>query len=302
MVVFRWDIDKTYLDTEFETISGLIRTATEKASEKKAIEGARNLLRALQQYPESSTVFISGSPKQMKKVLLKKFALDGIEVDDIVLKDSLEAIRSGHLRDLTQQVGYKLPGLVESRLKYSLDSDEYLFGDNVEEDALVYLCYALIVSQAISIDDICMIMARFGAYERSQQRLIQAIQQLNHYGRVRRIFIRLADHQLSAKLTVFAPLVVAVHDWLQAAMVLWEDGILSDNEFQKQCADRNFSTEQIANLAQDLQRRGCLSEKYSRQLYHHFGVQREIFSIPTNGTQPLDGQRFLLEVERLWSH
>ena len=37
--VYVWDLDKTYLDTKFETFKGLVRTIFEKAFQKKNIPG-----------------------------------------------------------------------------------------------------------------------------------------------------------------------------------------------------------------------------------------------------------------------
>ena len=40
-LIYLWDIDKTYLDTKFETMRGLLRTATEKANQKKRVKNNR---------------------------------------------------------------------------------------------------------------------------------------------------------------------------------------------------------------------------------------------------------------------
>ena len=47
MRVYRWDLDKTYLDTDFESVRGLFRSAVESARNKRAIPGATALLREL---------------------------------------------------------------------------------------------------------------------------------------------------------------------------------------------------------------------------------------------------------------
>ena len=39
-IIYRWDLDKTYLQTEFDTIRQLVRTAFQKAHEKKAVRCA----------------------------------------------------------------------------------------------------------------------------------------------------------------------------------------------------------------------------------------------------------------------
>jgi hypothetical protein len=45
--VYVWDLDKTYLDTSWASLSELWRTALEKAFQKKNIPGTATLVRAL---------------------------------------------------------------------------------------------------------------------------------------------------------------------------------------------------------------------------------------------------------------
>lgn len=301
MKLFRWDIDKTYLDTEFESFSGLVRTATEKASDKKAIAGAIRLVKTLNQVEESSLVFISGSPRQMEKVLRQKFALDGIIVDEIVLKDSLGAIKKGCLRDIKQQVGYKLPALVESKLRFPEYKEEYLFGDNVEEDALIYICYSLILSQNISHFQLKKVMKKFGAYNRSFERLTNYIQRLHYSSKVKRIFIRLVDHHLGEKLSRLSPLISPIHDWFQAAVILWEDGVLTDQQCKDLWNDPRFHSEQQANLIQDLQIRGLIKIESAQKLLQWFGIEREWIPSSSIPLVELNGATLLTLLEELWS-
>ena len=302
MKLFRWDIDKTYLDTEFESFSGLVRAATEKASEKRAIAGAIPLVKTLNQIEESSLVFMSGSPRQMEKVLRQKFALDGIRVDQIVLKDSLGAIKKGRLRDVTQQVGYKLPALVESKLGFPEYKEEYLFGDNIEEDTLIYICYSLILSQEISIPQLKKVMKKFGAYNRSFERLVNYIQRLHYGSEVKRIFIRLVDHHLGERLSRLSPLISPIHDWFQAAVILWEDGVLTDQQCKNLWNDQRFKSEQQANLIQDLQIRGLIEIESAQKLYQWFGVERECVPPSANPLLKLNGETLLKLLGELWSH
>src|SRR5438477_9169656 len=78
---FRWDLDKTYLRTEFDSLRDLWKSALETASDKKAYPGATALLRALAAGDGHRICIISGSPTQMKTVLAAKLALDGITYD-----------------------------------------------------------------------------------------------------------------------------------------------------------------------------------------------------------------------------
>ena len=89
MRVYRWDLDKTYLDTDFESLRGIVRTATEPAHKKRALPGAAALLRALGTAPGASVMVVSGSPTQMRGVLSEKLRLDGIPFDELVLRTTL---------------------------------------------------------------------------------------------------------------------------------------------------------------------------------------------------------------------
>src|SRR5204863_68783 len=60
--VYRWDLDKTYLATEFDTMRDLVRSAFEKAEAKRSVPGAAALLRELRKHQDARICFISGSP------------------------------------------------------------------------------------------------------------------------------------------------------------------------------------------------------------------------------------------------
>src|SRR5215831_19993245 len=114
--IYRWDLDKTYLRSEFDTFRQLVRTAFQKASEKVAVPGAAALIRELKAQGDTQLCIISGSPTQMRAVLEEKLKLDGVEWDELVLKDNVRNLLRGRFRALRGQLGYKLPALLESRL------------------------------------------------------------------------------------------------------------------------------------------------------------------------------------------
>ncbi|KAB2894105.1 MAG: hypothetical protein F9K40_16745, partial [Kofleriaceae bacterium] len=93
--VFRWDLDKTYLRTEFDSMRDLIKSAIETAADKQAYPGATALLRALRAGEGHRVCIISGSPSQMRTVLAAKLKLDGVEADEFVLKNNLKNILRG---------------------------------------------------------------------------------------------------------------------------------------------------------------------------------------------------------------
>ena len=112
---FRWDLDKTYLRTEFDSFKDLARSAIENAADKQAYPGATALLRALRQ-DGNRICIVSGSPTQMRQVLAAKLRLDGVDYDEFVLKNNLKNILRGRFRALRAQIPYKLPAMLRSRL------------------------------------------------------------------------------------------------------------------------------------------------------------------------------------------
>ena len=140
--IYRWDLDKTYLQTDFDTFRQLVRTAFQKAHEKVAVPGASALIRELAANGDSRLCIVSGSPKQMRAVLEEKLKLDGVEWDELVLKDNVRNLLRGRFRALRGQVGYKLPALLESRVNAPVEAEEVLFGDDAEADAFIYSLYA----------------------------------------------------------------------------------------------------------------------------------------------------------------
>ncbi|MCB0406871.1 MAG: hypothetical protein KDD34_01630, partial [Bdellovibrionales bacterium] len=103
--VFIWDLDKTYLDTKFETLKGLYQTALEKAFQKRNVPGTAALVRALRNsWQERHTgradfpiYFVTASFPQMEKKIHEKLNLDGIYPYGIFFKDNLKNLRPRRL-------------------------------------------------------------------------------------------------------------------------------------------------------------------------------------------------------------
>ena len=142
MHVFRWDLDKTYLRTEFDSLRDLIATAFEKPSDKRTVPGASALLREIQASSPAGIYILSGSPEQMRRVLEAKLRLDGIRWDSLTLKPNLSNLLRGRFKALRDQVGFKLGALLAARETIDVGLEEVLFGDDAETDAYVYSLYA----------------------------------------------------------------------------------------------------------------------------------------------------------------
>src|SRR5882757_956761 len=121
--VARWDLDKTYLRTDFETLRDLVRTAIERPDQKRTVPGAAALLRELGR-AGVETHILSGSPEQLRSRIEEKLRLDGARWASLTLKPNLQNMLRLRFRALRGQLGYKLPALLQSRSVLSPQKDD----------------------------------------------------------------------------------------------------------------------------------------------------------------------------------
>lgn len=258
--IYRWDLDKTYLRTEFDTLRQLVRTALQKAHEKKAVPGAAALIRELRASGTSRLCIVSGSPTQMRAVLTEKLHLDGVMFDELVLKDNLRNIVRGRFKALRGQVGYKLPVLLESRARAPVGAEEVLFGDDAEADAFIYSLYADMVARRVSEPVVHQVLEAAEVYPDDITRVLKQWASIPMADPVRRIFINLDRLTPPASFLKYGPRLVPIFNYFQAALVLMGDKHLTGPQVIKvmlemiQTAGYNLLT--FSNSLQDLLRRG----------------------------------------------
>ena len=261
--VFRWDLDKTYLRTEFDTLRDLVRSAMETAQDKHAYPGATALLRSLRQSQEHRICIISGSPAQMRQVLAAKLALDGVEYDEFVLKNNLRNLARLRFRALRAQVPYKLPALLESRSGLLGTPPETLFGDDAEADAIIYCLYADILEGVVSMSELGRVLEAARAYEDQAERTLALAERVRRGVAVRRILIHLDRRSPTAGFRQFGPRLVPIYNYFQAALILFEDRVLSSQQVlfvaREMLASPEHTVPTLANSLQDLLRRGRVS-------------------------------------------
>jgi hypothetical protein len=260
MHIYRWDLDKTYIETEFGSVRAILRTALEPAIKKRNTPGSAALLRALIAHDSDCRVAIlSGSPTQMRKVLEQKLAMDGIRFDSLTLKNNLGNLRRGRLRAVKGQLGYKLPVLLQQRAATQATATETLFGDDAEVDALIYAVYADAITGNIDPAQLTQILERGGAYPDDIQHAVTAMRNVPRGDAVEDIFIRLDANSPVGRFESLGNKVVPVFSWLQAAMVLWRRSRLDQTALVtviESCVRAgNLVPVQVAGLIQDAVRR-----------------------------------------------
>ncbi|MGC6491362.1 MAG: phosphatase domain-containing protein [Myxococcota bacterium] len=270
MRIFRWDLDRTYLDTDIHSVRGMLRTALETAADKRTVPGAAPLLRGLvSSNPDCRVAILSGSPEQLRQVLEEKLNLDGIPVDSLTLKDNLGNITRGRWRAIRGQLGYKLPALLEARRQTSLETRESLFGDNSEVDAAIYVLYAEALAGQIDARSMRRVLRKGGAYDDQVSRSLEALHALPKTDAVDDIFIHLDRGHTSSDYDLLGRRVTPVHSWVQAAMVLAVRGRLHAHllpAVADSCVGPQAPPERMAALVQDAVRRHLLAMDEARAL------------------------------------
>jgi hypothetical protein len=261
--IFRWDLDKTYLKTEFDTVRDLVRTARLSAEQRENIPGSAALLRAIRDEASEDrrdlVFFISGSPEQLRTVIERKFALDGFVPDGFVLKPTVGHILRGRFRAVRGQVAYKLEQLLVGRSEAPIGTLETLFGDDAESDALVYSLYADVVAGRVDGPALRAVLMAAGAYPEQVARIEAARAWVVREDPVRRIIIHLDQRTPPVAFSPFFPRVVPIYNHLQTALVLALDGTLGAacvRGVAHDLLDRyGFDEQRLVNLAEDILRR-----------------------------------------------
>jgi len=276
-LVTRWDLDKTYLYTEFDTFRDLVRTALEKPEQKRDVPGAARLLKELAK-DDVRVHIVSGSPRQLRSRLARKLTLDGVRFDQLTLKPNLSNLLRLRLRALHDQLGYKLPELLAARLtdqQLAPAAREVLVGDDAEADALVYSLYADLCAGHVDAQQLSRVLSAMRVYNDRRRECLRILPKLTPQSVVSRILIHLDRQSPPSRFSVYGRRVVPFYNYLQAAFVLTEDKFLSAEsalsiarEFMEK---HHFDTDSLAKSYLDLMRRGHVDGSILPLLEHALG-------------------------------
>ncbi|MFO0759097.1 MAG: hypothetical protein U0359_21575 [Byssovorax sp.] len=264
--IARWDLDKTYLRTDFDTMRDLVRTALERPDQKRTVPGAAVLLRELGRAGVEIHI-LSGSPEQLRGRLEEKLRLDGARWASLTLKPNLENILRLRFRALRGQLGYKLPALLRRRCEMVSQVDErgtlvreVLLGDDAEADAFVYSLYADVCEGKVDAEALAEVMRRGQAYEDTIRDAVRYASYVPKGPIVERILIHLDRQSSPADFRMYGGRVVPFYNYLQAAFVLHEDGRIPARAVLRVAQDlayaHNFDSAALARSYLDLSRRG----------------------------------------------
>jgi hypothetical protein len=264
--VARWDLDKTYLRTDFDTMRDLVRTAIERPDQKRTVPGAAALMRELSDAGVSIHI-LSGSPEQLRGRLVDKLRLDGVRFETLTLKPNLKNLLRLRLRAIRGQLGYKLPTLLRRRCEMPSQRDEdgeliceALLGDDAEADAFVYSLFGDICAGEVAPDEIEAVMRAGGCYDDDIADALRFASYIVPGRVVERILIHLERQTSPADFDAYGARVVPFYNYLQAAFALFEDGRIAPRSVLRVAQDlavrHHFDGGSLARSYLELARRG----------------------------------------------
>ncbi len=267
MHIARWDLDKTYLRTEFDSLRDLVKTALERPDQKRTNPGASTLLREMVRSGIRVHI-LSGSPEQMRSRLEDKLRIDGVTWDSFTLKPNLQNVLRLRFRAVKDQLGYKLPALLRARAKLAESgeaastSTETLFGDDAEADAYVYSLYADFVAGRVGEEVLLGVLEGGRVYDDIVAETMEIARSIERADVVERILIHLDQQTPPADFEPYGPRAVPFYNYLQAAFVLHEDARLSAEGVLRVATElvteHHFDGDSLARSYLDLARRGHL--------------------------------------------
>jgi hypothetical protein len=275
LVVFRWDLDKTYLRTEFDTVRQLLRVPFEGPEDKVDVPGVVELIRALKPCTEARgaaarILFLSASPPQLGKVIRAKLAMDAVPYDGIVFKNQLHYLVRGKFNKLREQVGFKLAELLRNRHGLAPDTEEVLFGDDGESDAITYSVYADTLARRIDLATLRTVLTRVRVDPRVAEEVLTLASTIPPAESVRRIFVNLDRRTPPVSFHRLGDRVVPTFNYLQTAAVLYMDGYIDVAAVVRVARSlmegAGYTAERLANSLADLGRRGHLGRDGERTI------------------------------------
>jgi hypothetical protein len=270
--LFVWDLDKTYLDTSWQSLGDLWRTISEKSFQKKNIPGTSTLVSAVKDnwqrersQQEFPLYFITASPPQMEPNIKEKLELDSILPLGIFFKDNMKNLRPSRWRRLTQQVGFKLQALMQLRSKFQFEVTQVLWGDDSETDATIYSIYSDICRRRWSEPELIKLLKYYSVNREQIDTILDLQDQSPNQDPVEKVYINLAVDTDPEYYLKFGRRIVATSNSFQTSLDLFQDSRLQDMHVIRVAQDLltnyGYTTDELERSLDDLIRRRILAHE-----------------------------------------
>lgn len=265
--VFVWDVDKTYLDTDFKSLWGLLRIPLEMAIDKRSIPGTAAVLRECRHGPRKDPrhtpiYFVSASPPQLAGVIRRKMLLDGLQPDGFIFKDQLTLVLRGRFKQLKHQVEYKLTAHWQLIAALPRQASLVVVGDDWESDAQVFSLLDAAQSGSLEGDSLGRALAETGVRQRSIAPMLDLAVQAAGRAQVALAVVILTRGRDPSFAAPYAPPVHTAREALQAAAIFCHAGLMSPQSVARVaarlCARWDWSATQVEASLRDLGERAIV--------------------------------------------
>jgi len=295
--VFVWDLDKTYLDTRIDSISGLLDALIERSWSKKNIPASNILLKQLhERWSQEKGVknfpifFITASPPQMEERIREKLLFDGVSPAGCYFKNNLRNLRPSRWWRLKKHIGYKVSALLHLRSQLAENIEQVLWGDDSESDAIIYNLYSDICSRRISDSDLLLLLKKIGIAQDNIDLIFELKKDIPINDPVKKIYINLAidtDHDYYLK---FGRRTVATYNTFQVALDLFQDKRLRLEDiilvFDEMVNNYGFSHEELIKSFSEFVKRPQIGEKAYSEIVNWLLSKRIINTVEQLKVRP----------------
>jgi len=233
------DLDKTYVETEFESWVKMARIPFEKAHEKVTVAGAGEVLQELRwgspkvdhiSSPRMGLHFVSSSPPQLRAVLEGKLILDGLDWSTDTFKNQTYNLRMARIDLLRHHIAYKAKAILDLAAVFPEGATFWLIGDNAEYDPFVYAALKAFLCEQIDVTGLSEWLSAAGVERNVVDQVLLGTEGLQGKSLVcGGIFIRKLQGYPVIEAPPLTSSIVLFESWLQIAWILFLDGLLSSS-------------------------------------------------------------------------
>lgn len=157
------DLDKTYIETEFESWVKMARIPFERPHEKITVAGASEVLQSArwsfshaetefaERTPAVGLHFVSSSPPQLRSALEGKLIIDDLDWSSDTFKNQTYNLRMARIDLLKHHIAYKTRAILDVLRNAKPGAGVWMIGDNAEYDGFIYVGVKLFLEGILSI-------------------------------------------------------------------------------------------------------------------------------------------------------
>jgi hypothetical protein len=273
--VFVWDVDKTYLDTDFKSIWGLLRIPLEMAIDKNIIPGPAATLQECRRGPgdrpsHTPIFFVSASPPQLAGVIRKKMLLDGLQPDGFLFKDQLQLALSGRFRELKFQVEYKLTAHWSLIAELPPAARLVVVGDDWESDGHVFHLLDATQRGTLAGAELAAALRDAGVHPGSIDAMVELAAKAAGRAQVALACVILTRGRDPSYFDPYRPVVHAAREALQATALFADHDLVSADGVARVAwrlrADWGWTADQVEASLVDLAARALVSDDVLAQV------------------------------------